>query len=88
MKERERKLNRRKGVCGVGNEQASFTNASVSDGDAFYEPITRGAHRLLLHKLVNNRAQIYYLKIYALQSTYTESTISRTIQLNNEKKPA
>lgn len=27
-----------KGVAGVGNEQASFTDGSVADGDALYEP--------------------------------------------------
>lgn len=29
---------RRKGVAGVGNEQASFPHGSVADGDAFNEP--------------------------------------------------
>lgn len=33
---------RRKSVAGVGNEQASFTDGSIADGNALYEP--GGAH--------------------------------------------
>lgn len=53
--DRENSTDSGKGVAGVGDEQASFTYSSVTDGNALNEP--RGAHcrRLLAPNFKSSR---------------------------------